>query len=64
MTDAQLIEAHGQEMSSYSMPYDFYLTELARRDSARRERRMLWMTAAIVVLTLANAVLVAVSVLR
>ncbi len=64
MKDADLIAAHDRDMPSYGLPQDFYIAELARRDSARRERRMVWMTAAIVALTIANVALVAYSILR
>jgi hypothetical protein len=37
---------------------DYYLSELARRDVARRERRMEIFTGAILVLTIVNVVVV------
>lgn len=64
LSDADLIAKHDQEMSSYGLPQDFYLAELARRQSSRRERRMLWLTVANVVLVAFNVALVAYTVLR
>jgi len=62
ITDADLIREHDARTGSVVLGIDYFLQELARRDSARVARQLLWLTVAItactIVMTVATVVLV------
>lgn len=62
LSDEDLIREHDEAAKSTVVGTSFYVEEVARRETARRERRMLLLTWAIFALTAVNVVAVVVSV--
>jgi hypothetical protein len=58
MPDDALIQEHDQVAADTFTGISYYLDELARRDSARRERQVVALTWAIAALTLVNVAVV------
>ncbi len=65
LTDAELEEQHDGmvlEHGPTAASLNYYLNEIARRDVARRERRMEWLTWSIGAMTLVNVAVIVVDV--
>jgi hypothetical protein len=60
----QLIREHDEMAKMTNVGTDYYLEELARRDNAQFARQTWWMTLAILGLTIANTLFVAIAALR